>query len=259
MTGTPYEHPTAGVRALARLLSVALLSCAVVAVARPVEARPPEQNCRQVRYEASAKYLACEQRIFAKLFGGEDAYEIAGFDAPLAKCRLKLAATWTKIHAAAIGTGTTCDHARFEDNGDGTVTDWLTELVWEKKHNQDTADDLGDPHDADNSYSWDATAGMGDGRAYTMLLAQLNGGTCFAGHCDWRVPTIYELQTIMPCSVDSCASPSVLGPGGISYWSSTTFVGDPLIAGWLAMFTQDRITNATKLDSGHVRAVRSGL
>ena len=50
---------------------------------------------------------------------------------------------------------------------------------------------------------------------------------CFAGHCDWRIPNIVELRTIvLPlCSVTStnpCIDP-IFGPTLIhNYWSSTT-------------------------------------
>lgn len=75
---------------------------------------------------------------------------------------------------------------RFVDNGDGTISDFTTCLMWEKK------EDSGGIHDKDNLYSWSVCDQWPycepSGTAFTGLLATLNEGTCFAGHCDWRLP-----------------------------------------------------------------------
>ena len=71
---------------------------------------------------------------------------------------------------------------RFIDNGDGTITDRETCLVWEKK------DNAGGIHDLNNVYQWSSTGSAMDGSVFTVFLAGLNGAA-FAGHRDWRVPT----------------------------------------------------------------------
>ena len=95
---------------------------------------------------------------------------------------------------------------RFVDNGDGTVTDHETGLIWEKKDNFGGGLNLADPHDADNGYAWSASGTVADGAAYTDFLAKLNDGAstdggastaitgCFVGHCDWRLPTIVSCK-----------------------------------------------------------------
>ena len=118
---------------------------------------------------------------------------------------------------------------RFTDNGDGTATDHLSGLVWEKKTNLDGTSNTSDPHDADNASSWFS--------AFTSFLVSLNG-TGFAGQYDWRVPTMVELQTILldfRCSGDRpgphCTCPSspcvdpALDPANTAsdYWSDTPF------------------------------------
>lgn len=60
------------------------------------------------------------------------------------------------------------------DNGDGTITDPVTGLMWEKKSYD------GSIHDKGNTYSW--------ADAHTLFLDVLNTAPCFAGHCDWRLP-----------------------------------------------------------------------
>ena len=80
---------------------------------------------------------------------------------------------------------------RFVDNGDGTITDRSTCLVWEKK------DAAGGLHDKDNTYTWcradinflfcDNAGGPPDGSAFTVFIAGLNSAG-FAAHHDWRLP-----------------------------------------------------------------------
>ncbi len=71
---------------------------------------------------------------------------------------------------------------RFVDNGNGTITDRHSCLVWEKK------DNAGGLHDVNNLYQWSATGSAMDGSVFTMFLNGLNSAG-FAGHHDWRLPT----------------------------------------------------------------------
>ncbi|HEX7408535.1 MAG TPA: DUF1566 domain-containing protein [Candidatus Binatia bacterium] len=131
----------------------------------------------------------------------------------------------------------------YTGNGDGTITDNNTGLMWEKK------DDSGGIHDQDNYYAW----GMTDppytmnGTMVTEFLATLNRAPCFAGHCDWRIPNIKELQSIANyqnagpavdaafstscaagCTVDGASGTTMCSctqSGG--YWSSTTCQDSP--------------------------------
>lgn len=136
-----------------------------------------------------------------------------------------------------------------------------------------------DAHDVDNTYTWNASGPPypPDGTAFTDFLVMLD--TCvstdavaitggFAGHCDWRLPTIVELQTIQvpgyPCGTTHCIDP-MFGPttaGG--YWSSTTDKLDPT-----SKFEQADISDGTLTFvhigsdpasfSLYVRAVRGGF
>jgi hypothetical protein len=131
--------------------------------------------------------------------------------------------------------------ARFVDNGDGTVTDQYTGLQWEKKDSKDGHVTFADPHDADNTYTWSSSGTAPDGTVFTDFLAKLNNCTAddlgnavsggFAGHCDWRLPTVAELGVIADCpTTDDCvvADPA-FGPNTGPYWSSATYAqpGNP--------------------------------
>src|SRR5438876_141000 len=116
----------------------------------------------------------------------------------------------------------------------GTVTDVNTRLVWEKLSNDGTI------HDKDNLYTWT--------NAFAGHLATLNG-TSFAGHADWRLPNVRELQSIanyqnaLPavspafnnnCS-SSCSPTTCSCTFDGDYWSSTSSVSGPSNA-WFAGF-----------------------
>lgn len=103
----------------------------------------------------------------------------------------------------------------YTDNGDGTITDNLTGLLWEKLDNWDGIENWSDLHDADNDYNWDQAFGK---------IAALNGAN-FAGHNDWRLPNVNELLTLVDYGVTSLIDPVFIPTGG-GLWSSTSYVFD---------------------------------
>jgi hypothetical protein len=173
-------------------------------------------------------------------------------------CLKKYVAKWAGLQRL---TGTTCDAPRFVDNGNNTVTDNLTGLVWEKKT------DDGSVHDWDNLYTWTASDGDltdEDGTAFTTFLSTLNTDG-FAGANDWRLPTLAELQTILlPEPAYGCTDPCidpVFGPytHGYRYWTATTFTGSPYLA-WHSSFSEFNYVYAVYKDhNNYVRAVRGGF
>ena len=181
---------------------------------------------------------------------------------------------------------------RFVDNGDGTITDRQTCLVWEKKNDAGGGANVANPHDVDNTYTWtgDGLGGTAaNGTAFTDFLVRLNnrcagdvsrdcsvGGdmTCtgigsgkcgFAGHRDWRLPTSAgsgqpaELESIVAgCGSGSpCINPIFVPTAADNYWSSSPVADHPSIA-WLVNFADGSVNVANKGVSLRVRAVRGG-
>jgi Protein of unknown function (DUF1566) len=225
-----------------------------------------EQKCQAGRANAAAKYASCAETALAK-FNLSDGivFEPNPYGRRMGRCVTKYAGAWPKLRAKASGSGSTCDNPRFTANGDGTLTDNLTGLVWEKKTNLDGTTNLLDPHDADNYYTWTAE-GLGsttaDGTAFTNFLAALNGGSCFAGQCDWRLASKNELLTIGSPAYPHCLTPLCIDPAfgpttAGSYWSATTNPNSPDSAWVVSDFSE--LVFFAKDDSNLVRAVRGGL
>jgi len=239
----------------------ALMVGALLVSTSAVHAATPEHVCQSGRANAAGKYMSCAEKALAKFFL---TFDLNRHATAAGKCVTKYAATWPKLVAKGAGS-TTCVDPRFVDSGT-TVTDQLTALVWEKKTNLGGGPNLADSHDADNTYSWSA-GGAGftaaDGTAFTSFLASLNSGGCFAGQCDWRLPTREELLTITSpgdpaCTTGPCID-SALGPTVVDrYWSATTVAPFPQGA-WAVGFHNGYAFDEGKGSDFYVRAVRAGL
>jgi len=162
-----------------------------------------------------------------------------------------------------------CHLTRFEDNGP-TVLDHQTKLEWEKKGASNGVANLADPHDSDNTYTWAAAASntTQSGTAFSDFLFKLNGVVdhpstttlnCYAGHCDWRLPTIDEWKAVAvaACAVPPCVQDAMLLPmqSGF-YWSNSTRAAAPAGA-YNLDFNGGAPVGDFKTSSRFARAVRS--
>jgi uncharacterized protein DUF1566 len=168
---------------------------------------------------------------------------------------------------------------RFTDKGDGTICDGQTGLMWEKKTGTvgpSQQCEIGicfDPHDVNNVYFWTAVGGGTEpnGRLFTDFLAKLNdleqpndgtATTCFAGHCDWRIPTAGELRSLLQgpnpnCPANPCIAAGFPGPikTDLPSWSFTSGATQPQGA-WAVFFSDGFVLFASKFFEYHVLAVR---
>ena len=159
----------------------------------------------------------------------------------------------------------------YNDLGNGVIKDQRTGLFWEKKS------DDGGVHDKDNTYTWSTGNDSFNGTAKTVFLAILNSrppfliAPCFGGFCDWRLPTLNELETIRDLDNLNPAVPAVFNTSctagctvttcsctrSSSYWSSSTYQYYPYSA-WSVGFSYGGDFYGTKTTGYYVRAVRGG-
>ena len=190
---------------------------------------------------------------------------------------------------------------RFEVCPSGAaIADHQTGLLWEKKthpagtqsiefHDGHSCSSLPQPatcaedvHDVRNRYAWGVGSPLAPAEAFTDFLARLNGTFdpieergCFEGRCDWRLPKISELATIMigpeaapgqpaVCPQRPCVDPQFLeaegGGGSVAnsyYWSGSQDPFFPTEA-WFAGFDIGDVGLDPSAFDSFVRAVRTG-
>ena len=122
---------------------------------------------------------------------------------------------------------------RYIDNGDNTVTDERTGLMWEQAG-------------SDTRYNYNAAMA----RCCDLTLA---------GHTDWRLPTIQELFSIVDFERRRPAIDPVFTTVADFYWSATTYATNPFDA-WGVDFSNGLVYDDFFVEGGnfYVRAVRAG-
>jgi len=122
---------------------------------------------------------------------------------------------------------------RFTDNGDGTVTDSCTNLMWQKQT-------------APGTYTW-------------QEALQYCDNLSLAGRSDWKLPNERELHTLVDYGRINPSINPVFQVVATDYWSSTSYVNDPQFA-WVVWFWSgsQNVSMANKETYRvYVRAVRT--
>lgn len=217
-----------------------------------------ERKCAGGKLSAAAKAVSC--RLKAEAGFQKKPYKGERYAKGVSKCSVE--ARFVRFeNRFACGTGTIdadsvdmtvrdCVQQTLDlftpllvDNGDGTITDTRTGLMWEQKVMLDDVVDYGNPHDADNGYrpygacSISGRACQPDTPTQNACLTGLETkrdfdrcficgageGTClvdsirpifwewlndlnasqFAGYNDWRIPTQEELGSLLSMQRDT--------------------------------------------------------
>ncbi len=133
---------------------------------------------------------------------------------------------------------------RFVNNGDGTVTDAITNLTWKR-----CSEGL-----VGNSCE------SGTVITYTWSDAiKAASAAVFAGKKDWRIPTIQELDSIIEykCTMPAINAEIFPVTRTSNYWSSTPFAGYPG-GSWNINFNDGAHESCSRNWNLYLRLVRGG-
>lgn len=181
--------------------------------------------------------------------------------------KANLAYTTENVPTNAVTTGSATKRraGKYTDNGDGTVTDSSTGLMWKQ-----CSEGLSG-----------SQCSQGGVKKYNWQQAMSLKGSRFAGYSDWRLPTIEELRSLVYCSNgipaseawnNSCGRKD--GRGGeyvrpviqgeffpktedFSYWSSSPSARRSTSA-WHVFFGNGYARTTNQSFPLHVRLVRVG-
>jgi hypothetical protein len=249
---------------------VAMLACtaAVFTLSTAAQAATAEETCQSKRLQAWSKYEYCVDKVMTGLYAGAPLDDAA--QAKLAKCRTKAQSAWEKL-SALVGSTTCSGKPRFSDTSGATVTDNLSNLMWNKQG------DIGNNWDKDDIYPWSTGSPYkADGTAFDDFLHATNHYP-YDDQVDWRLPTVAELLSLvpagpMPCATSPCIDPKfnfacTIGCTQFSicsctvafpYWTGVT-VADSTNMAWAVNFGNGELFAGFKTLSRNVRAVRGGL
>lgn len=143
----------------------------------------------------------------------------------------------------ALQKGVAWPSPRFTDNGNGTVTDNLTGLIWCKNA---------------NIWGW---VGWTTALSNCNSLASGTGGLTDGSQAgDWRLPNVRELQSLVDYGRSNPALPSGHPFTGLQsnyYWSSSTYAAST-VEEWILNLSDGYVRNGNRALSFYVWPVRGG-
>lgn len=142
-----------------------------------------------------------------------------------------------RIHVRAVRSlySTTFSVSHYTDNGNGTITDNYTGLVWQKIQQS-------------NTMTWE------EALAYAASLS-------LAGKTDWRVPNAKELQSLNDEKLSFPSFNKIYFPSVVSgnFWSSTTLQAQTSVQAWDINVDYGIVSYNDKTVKEYVLCVRGGL
>jgi hypothetical protein len=148
---------------------------------------------------------------------------------------IRLAIVFVSLWSVTSTTWATCTtipastpDSQLVDDGDGTITDTATSLIW-RQCSEGQANDTSCTGSA-LTYTWQQAL---------QIPQTLNTSGGFAGHTDWRLPNLKELRSIVE---EACYSPSI---------NSTRFPNTPSSNFWSASANAKHSGNAWYVDFDH--------
>lgn len=243
-----------------------IIACSLLLLltAANAQATEPEIKCQQSKLKAQGKLKFCLKKSAAAVLGGKPDES--------AECRTKFQEALDKADTKAAAAGSSC---RYIDNGNETVSDLDTGLMWEKKSLTCPG-----PNCYTDRFTWSKplTPADGpwipDGSLFFTFLEGLNNARssdgitstgCFAGHCDWRIPTVDEMMGVFPaflqCTGDPCIAPvfGVVPTELFGHWTSTHW-SDLREAEQVYNFGGTvRRASSVMINEKYARAVRGGF
>jgi len=126
----------------------------------------------------------------------------------------------------------------YTDNGDGTISDNKTGLMWLKDANN---------YNSGGKQTWEAALSGCESFSY-------------AGYSDWRLPNRRELMSIVDYGEQSPAINTTyfLNTQSRHYWTSTTGSVFYSTYAWYVYFLDGRVDGEGKSNDNYVRPVRAG-
>jgi len=134
------------------------------------------------------------------------------------------------------------------DNGDQTISDQKTGLLWQKCSQGQSSNDCSGGSATYSNWT----------DALSYCETQIGTSGTFAGYSDWRLPNRNELESIVDVTkdtapvIDTTIFPSTTS---LPYWTSTSLAQDP-VGAWYAHFAFGMVVGLSKTSSAHVRCVR---
>jgi len=172
----------------------------------------------------------------------DEIYDLIGLRAPVPKTGQTT--SYRPGDDGHLEKGVAWPTPRFTDNGDGTVTDNLTGLIWLKNAN------------CFGTRTW--TQALSDAHTLNSGECGLSDGSS-AG--EWRLPNVRELQSLIDYGRWDPALPSGHPFTGVQsnfYWSSTTVAYDASYAWYVYLVVGFGSSVGFKANSFYVWPVRGG-